>query len=145
MNYLAAIKDVLILAAVIYLVYFITQAQRNADTVKELQLIERQQVENAQTLERYRQEKDDALAEMQSQLGAITHSIDANRKPLLMCSQNGSRAVPSTTAAPASSAAGARGNDAPVGRDIRPDINQYEKDTEALVSSCRFILKSWPH
>ena len=144
MNYLTTVKDILIVLAACYIGWFVYHSAQSQDQVKALQAVQQQLLDNAKTQDRYRSEIGDAFAEVHSQLGSVVASIDANHKPLLMCASNGGGALPGTPASSPSGAAGTGAADTGSRRDIRPDINAFEKRNETYLGSCRAVLKAWP-
>lgn len=137
-EYLAIAKDAVIVAAIVGLGWFLYHSGANSVRVSDIEALQKQLVANAQTQDRYRNEINDALAEANSEMGNLAHSIDANKRPVVVRVPASSGAVPGNTSSTTSTDPEAGGVD------IRPGVNAFERKYEAALAECRALKEAWP-
>ena len=137
MSYLSAIKDILIVVAVCWLLWMVYHLGQNSNQLEFQKAIQQQLVDNQKQQERWHDEQQDAFAEENSSIAAVHAHIDAQHKPVIV-QGNGTCPVSGNTPAAPSVAPATRTTD------IRPGIDAFERKYEDYLSSCRLILKSWP-
>ena len=135
---IALAKDAAITVAVVFVIWFVYHSGSNAVKVADIQAVQKQLATNQATQERYRNEINDAFAEQSSQMGNLAHSIDAQRKPVIVRVAPSGRALPGDPASPAdpSPQTGTV--------DIRPGVNAFERKYEQALAECRALKESWP-
>lgn len=147
---IALVRDVVIVAALGFILWYVHRADTNAVKVSDFQAVQKQITHNADQVAAWQKEATDANAQRQTEMAGIRSSIDSQRAPVLVCNRPASGSpVPRAPAAPAGGAAaggtadaGPRGDPQPV--DVRPLVNQFELKYEAALASCRAVLNQWP-
>lgn len=132
-EYLALAKDVCIVAAVGFLVFFVYHSGANSVRVHDIEAVQKQIAANAAIEARHHDEINDAFAEANSQFGNIAHSIDAQRKPVIV------RIPPSSRAVPGEPATSVDPDPSGGGLDVRLGINAFERKYESALSQCRAL------
>lgn len=137
-QYIALARDVLIVAALGFVIWFLYHSGRQAAQVAQMEALEKQVQANAHQEMIWQQEHNDALAELSSELSSINGSIARNHTPVIVQNRP-SGGVPGDPAKAA--------NQPPEsgGVDIRSGVNAFESKYETALAECRAALASWPH
>jgi len=141
---IAAIKDVLIVAAVIFVTWFVYHAGQNQVKVSDVKALSAQIEYNGKVQEGFHQEITDAFAKRDTQVGQLAASIGAQHTPILLCHSPGSNTVPGNPPGTSSVAPPSGAVDAGPGIDIRASINAFELKYESVLASCSALKASWP-
>jgi uncharacterized iron-regulated membrane protein len=139
-------RDLFLVLAVAWLVWFIYHAGQNAEIKHDLAAIQKQLAVNAQKQAQWAQESKNAEDHRLVELQAVGAAIADQRRPIVVRVPAGSGTLPSGPATPASDPACTGGARAGVGKDIdvRAAINQFELKYEGYFAACRSLLNQWP-
>ena|SRR2546421_775329 len=149
--WLTAIKDILVLVAVGFLVYLLVSYGGNRVEKKDLAQLTEQIKANADLVIQWHKEDSDANAKRDQSLAQLHADVATPRAPVIVripVSQAG--AMPAAPSAAAGENPHGSGTPSGCGSasqevNIRPDLDALEmKYGEALIK-CRSILDKWPH
>lgn len=145
---LAAIKDLIVIAAVAFLAWWVYHSGQNSVHVHDLKQIQQQLVNMQAEGQRWQKEQSNAQAQLNADIPKINSlADDTARQHIWMCDNRpAQQPVPLSAApAPGSPPAGPRGADARPQRDIAPAIAALERKYETALEECRQALAAWPH
>lgn len=144
---IAIVRDVAIVGALIFIVWWIRTSGANAVKVSDMQAVQKQIAAQATQQAQWAQEARNAAIQRTQDMAQVTAAIGAQRAPILVqpatqpaCPDH----LPASPAASSSSTAGSGGIISGAGRDIRPAINAFELKYETALADCRAAIASWP-
>ena len=142
---IALIRDVAIVGALGAAIWMLVHLGADQVKLADLKALQRQLQANANQEQTWRRNADVAQAQSQVDMEHIRALVAGYTAPVLVC-PGPSRSGP-VSAAPAQTSnnpAGAGGTDPGAGRDIRPQIAQFELKYESALNDCRKAVASWP-
>ena len=150
---IALVRDVAILAALIFIIWWIRASGENAVKLADIQAVQKQLAAQAAQQAQWAQEARDAEFQRTQDMQTVTATIGRQRAPILLQSAaqpSCSHPVPAVPASPSNDTAGTGGIISGVGtdsqpRDIRNAINTDEIRVEQAIADCRLLQRSWPH
>jgi hypothetical protein len=147
-QYIAAARDLIILAAIGWLVYMVYHAGQNSVTIKDVARIEANIAAAHATEDNWRKEQLDADAQKAQDLAAIRGAIAEHQQPIVVRGPAPAGAVPKApgTAAGTHPTSGATDGGPRVSTcDVRPSVAAVELKYETALAECRAAIASWPH
>jgi len=148
---LALAKDLAILAALGFILWYVTHAEHNADQLKDIKANLVQVQQNQTTMTRWQQEQTDARTKADQALDTLTTRVGALNHPLIVrvpgnapatvprgASAPGSGAAPNTCATQPGSAGAVRQVD------IGPMLADIERRYGTALINCQRLIDSWP-
>jgi hypothetical protein len=149
---LAIARDVVILAALGFVVWWIWRSGEDRIKVQDITAVQEQLKANAKQLADWKKESADADAQRATDLQGVRDLI-AHGKPLvvrLAPAAPGPGAVPGAATGASGGAACPGSADAGSGSgtrtvDLRPAIAALETRYETALADCRAVLAKWPH
>lgn len=142
---LSAIKDIIILIAVIGLVWWVYHAGGNGVKAKDFKALQTQIAQMQSQQQEWQREQSAANAVKQSDLTAIDNGSVVRPITVKLCDRPAFQAMlPSTTTATAGSDAQAGRGNVPAQRDIGPAVQEYERWVERKFADCRAVIAGWP-
>lgn len=142
--YIALARDVLIVGALGYILWFIHHADANAAKVADLQGVVTQLKANAVQAQKWEDERQNAEAQRLIDNATVIAAVAQHNDPIRLCNTPRPNAVPGNTASASSNPPSAGGHDEGPGRDLRPKISAFERKYEDYFTACRVVLKEWP-
>jgi hypothetical protein len=148
---LALLKDLAILAALGFILWYVTHAEHNADQLKDLKANLAQVQQTQTTMTRWQEEETHARTKADSALDALNTRVDALNRPLIVrVPSNTYAALPRGASAPGSSPApnacgtqpGSLGTVRQV--DIGPMLADIERRYGTALIECQRLIDSWP-
>jgi hypothetical protein len=131
----AAVKDLLILGVLAWVVWFLVSSGEDRVKVQNLEALQKQMLVNAATEAKWQKDKDAHDAQLQSDLSSARNAISARNAPIIVRVPAGS-GVPNTPAKAGSSNPASGAVESGAGRDIRPSVNAFESKIEGVIADC---------
>lgn len=149
---IALIRDVLILAALGFLVWWIWRSGEDRVKVTDMAAVQKQLAANARTLEQWKAQSTQAETQHAADLETIRSTLAQHSAPILVrvpAPAAGPYALPGASPAPRCEPAGAGGDHGATGGgsrtvDIRPAVTAVEERAEEALADCRAALAKWP-
>lgn len=143
---LGAIKDGVIVIAILALGWWVYHAGENTVHVSDMKALQAQIAHMQQQQESWQREQTRASAVKQADLHAINSGRVVRPLHLRLCINR--PAVETVLSAPSTAAAGthpeARRSNVQAGQDIGPAVQAYQRWVERKFADCRQVLRSWP-
>lgn len=143
-QYIALIRDALILGGILCILWFIHHADQNAAKVADLQAVEKQLDANVKQEAQWAEEARNAEAQRAADNQAVVAAVGTHTSPVFMCRNSGGGPVSGTPAHATSGTPAAGGVDTGPGENLRPAISAFELKYEGYLSACRSVLREWP-
>lgn len=148
-QWLAIARDIAILGALIFLIWWVRTDGQNSVKIHDFQALQKQVQENAQHAAQYAQQAQAADQQRANDLAKVSAAIGQQRAPIVVLRGPAnpgpvSCAAPSPSSGSASAGGNISGTGADSGTDVRPAINVYEQRVEGIVADCRAALAKWP-
>ena len=144
----SAVKDLLILLALAFVVYRVYAAGKDADLKQDMKEVMQQLKANAEQESKWRTASDQAERTRAAEIADIDANISANTRPVYIvqpaAKPRDSNSVSKGSTPASAQLAGAGGSDSGVGVNIRPGINAFEMKYEAAFADCRDLYAQWP-
>lgn len=143
---LSAIKDAVIVVAILALGVWVYHSGENAVHVKDMKSLQQQMQNMAQTTARWQQQQEKANAVQSSDLAKINSGVVVPPLHVSLCVPQpaGATVLSGTAAASTSHPPGSRADDVPTQRDIGPAVQAFERDLETDLAQCRAVISEWP-
>lgn len=145
----SVVKDGLIIAAVAFVCWFLVHTGENVVKVGDLQAVTKQLQANAEQVEKWQQQKDQADGQLQIDLSKINTQPPVAKPPVWVCNNAGPKPVPGIPGPAANVDPGAGGGIGPdrpgTGKvDVGPAVDAAERTIETALAECRDLRDSWP-
>ena len=146
----SAVRDLAILAALGFVLWYVHRADENAAAVRDLKSDTKQLVQNQQTTDRWHQEQTDANTKSNDAMAALARAV-SNQPPVIVRVPASKApdvpAHPGEAARPAPDEGGVPAGHGAAGQEVdrRPDIAAYELKYGAALIQGQKCYDSWPH
>lgn len=144
--WLAAIKDAVIVAAILALGWWVYHSGENAVHVRDIKSLQTQMTRMQDTEQRWQRQEQAANAVKQTDLTAINSGAVVRPLHVELCP-----AQPTVETVLPTAASGAAGKHSEAGRghvppqpDIGPALQSYERWLERNFADCRAVIATWP-
>ena len=156
---LAIVKDVVIVLAVGFLLWFVYHTGQNSVKTEDIKALQQRIEDNARTETQWRNDKTAADKQLASDVAAINSAAQLPKPPVWVCNSNNRGSVPAVAGKADSSNSrvgtiergSGSGADATIEAvstdepyDARPAIEEVKKKYETVLAECRSVLDQWP-
>lgn len=143
---LSAVKDLVIVVAIVLLGWWVYHSGQNSVHVKDLKAMQAQLAHMQAEQQSWQLQQERANAVKQADLSAIDSGNVVRPVTVRLCVNRPDvqAVLPSTTTATAGNDSKAGGGNLQAGPDIGPAVQAYEKWIERRFADCRLILAQWP-
>jgi len=141
---LTIVKDVAIIAGLIFVILWIRNDGKNVVKLQDLQAVQQQIASNAAQEAAWQSQRQEAEAQRVQDTQTITAAIGAHRDPLIVRVPASANTVPGVAPKTASICPASGGDDAGSRVDLRPAVAAFELKYETVLADCRSALSQWP-
>lgn len=143
---LSAIKDGIIVIAILALGWWVYRSGENAVRVTDVKALQQQLAHMQQTQQEWQNEQSRATEQQQADITAINAGGVVKPVTVRLCVNRPAveAVLPAPATAAPSAAPAARGGDVQAGPDLGPALQDYERWLETEFAQCRAVVEEWP-
>lgn len=141
---LAIIKDVAIIAGLIFVVLWIRNDGKNVVKIQDLQAVQKQLAANAAQEAAWATQRQQAEVQHAQDIQAVSAAVNAHSAPIIVRVPANPSPLPGTSPTATGANPGRGGSDDGPRIDLRPAVSAFERKYETAFADCRSALSQWP-